>query len=582
MVERVWQAVGFRSNRASAPHLGRCVAISLALHAASGAAGVVGAQVEAPLTPNIGVDPDARRHVGMFTDVSHVALTRRYVFSAATGGIAVFDRILGQWQPPLPLPRPNPRSVLPITALAADPVDDAVWFGMQGFVFSYRPATGQLTRTAVSGDVMLIAFDTSITSDAFVRTTPGWTRISRTGAVSAAQPQQLDERLVGKRAGLNHAFAKFPGLRAHLLTVAAKRNAQQPFSYFEVRDAAVSAEHASEVWIGTSNDGLWKMDARARTIWPLNFGLADRDAGPLVVAADGILIAPGSSARGLVMHVTDDLKHWASMETSGDVPWRGNHTYAMSVGGSFAWLGTDMGVVRVHLLHEAKPVAWTTKQGLPSDAVHFVAATTNGAWAGTTAGLVFINTRNDVRQVEVPVPTTRVRAGTLGETWPVSRSVTSLSVVRDTVWIGTRYGLFLAGPDDVRATQVLRDDVRFEGEVGVLSFTETDSTLLIAADNRIYLMPRRVTATAAETRPLAGAPVGPLHAVTMDARSIVTRTNDGIIVAPRFGRGVTTLLKQDVDFQGNVVSFVLSRDWFWLATTAGLTRIARQPDGSIR
>ena len=126
---------------------------------------------------------DERQRIGSFSNVQAVAVSRRYVFAAGSSGIAIYDRVMNSWLPPLT--RDDGLNDQQITVLAGDPVEDALWLGVPGGVIMYRPLTEQLQRTILTGVPDLIAFDRGatggVTGDAIVRAGGEWTRISRVG-----------------------------------------------------------------------------------------------------------------------------------------------------------------------------------------------------------------------------------------------------------------------------------------------------------------------------------------------------------------------------------------------------------------
>ena len=72
-----------------------------------------------------------------------VAVSRRYVYSATSSGIAIYDRTFQTWLPPLS--RELGLIESQINVLAGDPVEDALWLGVDGAVVMYRPQTEQVT-----------------------------------------------------------------------------------------------------------------------------------------------------------------------------------------------------------------------------------------------------------------------------------------------------------------------------------------------------------------------------------------------------------------------------------------------------
>ena len=131
---------------------------------------------------------DERQFIGSFADVRAISVSRRYVFSATPSGIGIYDRLFNTWLPPFT--RDNGFTDNQLTAFAADPVEDALWYGAPGAIVSYRPQIEQVQRTIIIGVPDLIAFDKSPVGDVYVRAGGQWTRVSRTAhAIFSSRPR---------------------------------------------------------------------------------------------------------------------------------------------------------------------------------------------------------------------------------------------------------------------------------------------------------------------------------------------------------------------------------------------------------
>lgn len=545
----------------------RCVAwaataLLLAMNAcvASGASGA-GGTTSRPFGRS-----DERRVIGGFADVRAVAVSRRYVYSATGSGIGVYDRLFNAWLPPVS--RASGLDDAQITALVGDPSEDAVWIGVPGAVVVYRPQTEQLQRTFIAGVPDVIVFDRTTNGDAYVRATGQWTRVSRIGTTTAvAGPPTASQLIVP--ATLSDVYQRFPALRSGSPLLFSRQQSDRPLRPYPVVSGTWSPDQPNDVWLGTSGDGLYKVEATLQQATPIRFGLIERGVGAVALAADGVWAAGlgQSSLRGGLSFASSDLQRWRWIDGTITVPMAGMRATSMSLRAQRAWIATDRGVVRVRLDGSEEMTAWTLLDGLPDNRVYAVAAREDGVWAGTARGLAYISDSSGSRD-------RRTRG--LGVQYLDNTPVYALQQVGDTLWIGTANGLMALPPTGALA-RPLGGDPALRRRITALAWSDT--VLLAAGDD--FVLRLAPSGGSEPTRMLAldVAQVGQVTRLAIDDRTIVMAGTDGVVLLQR--RGGVRVLRAPGEVPGPVLDVVMSREFIWMATPNGLVRFRRASDGGL-
>lgn len=541
----------------------RLLAVAIALSACvpAGSAG----NASAP-SPGSGRH-DERQLIGSFSTVQAVAVSRRYVYAASGGGIAIFDRQFERWLPPLT--RTSGFTDQQITVIAGDPVEDALWFGVPGAIVIYRPLTEQLQRTMIVGVPDVIAFDNRGTGDALVRSGGQWTRVSRVGITTPMSAAPAAGSMFVPST-LSDLYARFPALRTQPQLLLREQQANRPLQRYAVLAGAASPDRTSEVWLGTDGDGLYRLDPNFLQARALPYGLLEPGVGALALAADGIWAAGLGLAerRGGLTFATNDLQQWRWIEGTITVPLAGRRTMALATRAQRAWMGTDRGLVRVHLDGSAEVQAWSVLDGLPDDRVLTVAPRDDGAWIGTPRGIVYVSDSGRTRRV----------GARLLENVPVY----ALQFIGDTLWAGTEGGVVaIASPLLADRAALLRPsgaDPALRRPVRALAWS--DSVLLAATDDAVLRIAPRGGVAPTRVAALDGQQVGRITRVAIDDRAMWLAGTDGVIMLSR-QTGNLRVLRAPIDVPGPVLDLVASRDWLWLATPQGLIRLRRSADGLV-
>ena len=515
---------------------------------------------------------DERQRIGSFSNVHAVAVSRRYVFAAGSSGIAIYDRLMNSWLPPLT--RDDGLSDQQITVLVGDPVEDALWLGVPGGVIMYRPLTEQLQRTIVTGVPELIAFDRAGTGDAIVRAGGEWTRISRVGIATPMIRPPLASALILPRT-LNDLYTQFPTLRTQPSLLLRGQQSDRPLRNVQIISGAASPERASDVWLGTAGDGLFRLDPAFMQSTPLPYGLMEPGVGALALAADGVWAAGlgQSFDRGGLSFVARDLQRFRWIDGTIAAPLVGVRALSLVTRASRAWLGTDRGLVRVRLDGTQAMQSWGVLDGLPDARVLSVATRDDGVWAGTARGLVYVSDSNDTRNV---------RTRGLGVRVLDNMPVHALQFTGDTLWIGTEAGLMaIASPNGSVGGVVSRpaaSDPALRRAVRALAWSDT--VLLAATDDAVLRLAPRGGVEPVRVDALDVRQVGRVTKVAIDERTMWLAGTDGVVIVSRRD-GASRVLRVPGDVPGPVLDIAVDRDYLWLGTPQGLIRLRRRGDGGL-
>lgn len=549
---------------------------------------------------------EERVHVGSFAVIDAVAVSQRFVYVAGSGGVAAFDRFSERWQQPRTrdLDRELGRDVgfgisapaagPPITVMAGDPTEDAVWIGVPGAVISYRPFTGQVQRTPITGVPQRIVFERPGAGsglgggDALVQSGGQWTRVSRLGLASPVATLPASAQLLVPPT-LGDLLARYPTLRAQPQLLLGADRANRPRRQFALLAGAASPDRASEVWLGTDGEGLIKVDPVFAQGAAMPYGLIEPGAGALAPAVNGVWVASlgRSQRRGGLTFVTPDLQQWRWIDGTITVPLAGVRTFSLATRGRRAFMATDRGLVRVLLDGAQDMTAHTRLAGMPDDRVFAVQPRDEGAWAGTARGLVFVNDDSivgDERRAQA-------RRGP-GRVLLEGTAVFALQAVGNVLWAGTSAGLvrLAANPlDEMPAPMFVGREAMLRRAVRALA--TSDSVLLVATDEAVFRLPVSTTSERGGVAPSVdeGAErfteldpllVGEPTRLAVDARTVVLAGRDGALLYAR-GSGARKRLQVPADLPGPVLDVLLQGDWVFFATPQGLVRWRRSRDGLV-
>ena len=510
-----------------------------------------GAASEARTSPVAAGRRDEIVAIGAHNEITHVSAGERLVFAATREGIIVYDALFRAWLPPIGA---STDVRLPVSVLAADPAEDAVWIGASGRMAYYRPRMDYLVSTVLPGTPEELFFDRAdLGAGAFVRVGGRYVRMSRGSGVYApvgAVPPP-ERRLTPPTA--RDVFRAFPALESFLpLLTRADDLEQWPAS------AATMTPGRSEVWLGTRGNGLLRVDPSFSRAEAVPFGLLEPGVGAIALAADGVWCggvgAPGE--RGGITFASLDLQRWRWIDGPPSRPLLGARANALAVRERTAWIATSRGLFQVDVDDENRMTRWDAGDGLPSDAATSIAPTADGAWVGTTAGLAFVD--RAVRPIEPRI------------------GVRDLRLRGDTLWIASTNGLLaLAFPDTV-PHRLSVSDARLTRAVSAIALA--DSVLAVATDDEQLLEIDLRSRQVLSPRAASFGAIRRIARLAMDGETIWIAGEGGVLVIHR-SSGRSSLLGSRSALPDMATDVVLTQDVAWIGTRGGLVRVRRRADG---
>ena len=514
--------------------------------------------------------------VGDYGEVGAIAASPRMIFAAAAGGLAIRDLLADRWLPPLTEADGYPATR--ITGIAADPELDAVWILAIGEVLFYRPAIDQLIRTVIAGRVDRIFFDRlDPGGGAYVGYANQWMRVSAAGFASPVDYDRLPpagqrvmpptlETLMDEMPSL-HSFAglltRDDALRSWRLTSGAK------------------VPQRSDVWLGTLGGGLYLADPMFNRARPISYGLFERGAASLALAADGVWIgALGLDLRGTggIVSTTSDLQQWSWLRGPADGSMAGLRVHDIVIRDGTVWVATDRGIAQRTIRGNTTPgeSEWRWTRGRQFGRAFALAVGTGGIWVGSDQGVTHLP------GIGGGLSDDRGATEARTERTIASPPVRALVLIGDTLWAGTAAGL--------RRLRVSDPAPRFFDFAnsapawlsrGIVALARSDSIIIAATDERVAMIDLgRGTAGQLPGEPDL-ARLGRLFTVGVDARTVWVGGDRGAVVIDR-ATGVIRSVNPVGVLADPVLDIVLQPDFAWLATPSGVVRVRRLPDGSTR
>jgi ligand-binding sensor domain-containing protein len=458
--------------------------------------------------------------VGGFGRVGALAATQTRLYVGGEGGVAIYDRLSMRWLMPAALPGP-------VRELLVDRLGRGVY--------------------------------------AFAN---GWWLVSPNGAMvqsTLGTPPQRDD--VAPSPDAQQILRETPGLQSlgALLTRDAQLRTWQ-------MTALARAPERNQVWAGTDGGGVFDVDAAFVRSTQMPYGLRARGATALALAADGVWIAEEPDVfSGQDVGITfaaADLASWRWL-----TPARGGYAIvAMAVRGHDACLATTAGSFIVDL-DARTPV--TPRQdalvqvGDPMDA----RGTPDGCWVGGTAGLARLPWRAD----SAAQPTV-ARDGS---------PALSLASSGDTLWIGTLAGIRIRTGDGGTLSSATLPNV-LRGPVRALALA--GSGLAVATDRELWLTDGAARVGSARRVDVPLDRLGRIRRIVADERTLWLGGSRGAAALSlrdyrwRFlsPSGIGPAFSASLDRERDVRDVALAPGVAWLATAAGILRVARGADGMPR
>jgi len=474
--------------------------------------------------------------VGGFGRVAALAVSQTRAFVAGDGGIAIYDRLGSRWLVPAPLR--GAREIL------VDRMGRGTYIYANGWwiLSSDRTLLPLSPGQAPSRDEVIPSPD----AQQILRETPG---LQSFGALLTRDAQ----------------------LRTWPLSVLAR------------------APERNEIWAGTNGGGVFVVDPVFLRSTQMPYGLRNRSATALALAADGVWIAEEPDAAAApdlaITFASEDLTTWRWLS-----PAHGAYAVAaMTVREHYACMSTTIGAIVVDLESSTPAVPRLhayTQLGDPTSAW----ATPAGCWVGGTSGFTRLPWPSD----------SAARAITFSNNGAASAFASS----GDTTWIATMAGVRVhvsGSTDGGEAAAGASHAALFEATPAALpnalrgpirALTLAGAGLALVTDRELWLTsgPARLSSAVRVEAPIDR--LGRIRRIAGDERTLWLAGSRGAAafslrdhrwqyVTPSGATGAGGFAI-DLDRAREVRDVVLSARVAWLATAAGVVRVARGADGMPR
>lgn len=495
--------------------------------------------------------PEERTLVTDLTVVTAIAATRTTVYAATPNGLGIYDAALLNWRQTVgPL---DGWPATPVTAMAANPDDDAVWMAGQGLWMSYDPFLRRIDTGPLPGYADLVVLDAEDPSrGAYFHTSAGWYFVARGGfaAVPASDLPPPARRLGGLTgAEFNQRLPAFDAARFRILRDDQLRS-------YRLTSAAV-APLTNEVFVGTDGNGAWRVDPLTYSTDRLPPGLLGAAAGAVGITRGQICVASSAriaSPRRGISCFDEGVGNLTYYESSGLAGLPGIVAHAVLVTEHAVWVASDQGLLRAPR-RGGRVIQMLSRDGLPSNQVLALAPAPHGVWVGTSAGLALV------------ADTGRTAIVTAHADGPAVLALAATDT--DTLWAGTSAGLVafllpIGGP-----VARMTGPAALQGAVQALALN--GDTIVAATGSRFVV---RDGGTWRIVEP-PGPPVGTILRIVADEHGFWVAGDlgfawfrpDQALWTPIVSPGDVTLPVRDI---------AASRDYVWVATDTGLLRFEKR------
>lgn len=493
--------------------------------------------------------PEDRAVVTDFSLVDAVAASPWNVYAATRHGLLLYDRRTRAWQLPVTTLDGYPTSRVRVAL--ADPAGNAVWLGTDDGWARYDADVRRWDRGTAPGGVsgmMLDAGDAG--GGVFLRSAAGWNFLPRGGLIPVpGTPLPPPDRRL-QPLDVRTALATAPMAEAQRALILTDPRLRQ----FQFTSAARTADDNS-LFFGTNGMGIVRLDPTMGDWEPLAFSLLASGADALVPGSDGVwaVSSARSGGRNGLTWLPDDLSSTTLLEPpAGNGFGTAQVRRALMVGRAL-WLATDAGVFRVDP-GNGRTRRFTIGDGLPSEDVRALAPAPDGVWIGTTRGLAVITTADQVVRLSGAPP-----------------SVLSLMVVRESLWVGTAFGLELLPPGaqepivppSVAAEPGLRSPI--------VALARTGDTVVAVLDDQVaWHDPLTDRWTLERPRVL----LGRIGAAASDVGGVWLGGSLGLAWWA-IGRKEFRAQQIPGDLPAPVRDVVIASPWVWVASDSGVVRFRR-------
>jgi hypothetical protein len=175
------------------------------------------------------------------------------------------------------------------------------------------------------------------------------------------------------------------------------------------------------------------------------------------------------------------------------------------------------------------------------------------------------------------------RRGDVSQVVASGRAVRALLLTGDSLWIGSDAGLAVlraTTPDsEPRRAAAARSDSRFTRPVRALA--RSDSILVVVTDRDLLAINAHSGQPVRAFDAVDAGVVRAVNAMAMDDRTLWVAGDAGVLVVSR-ASGVSRLLTAPTAVPGETYDVVLDAAFAWIASSGGVLRVRRLPDGGVR
>lgn len=477
--------------------------------------------------------------------VTAVAASIDRVFACGPGGVLAFDPLTQQWSGPW-FPD-TPAWLAQVSSAMIDPVDGTLWLAAGTSWLHFLPVINTWEQGVLPGAIGMLAFDADDPSTGvWFRIGARWYLMPR--GSNLASPAPAPARLL-RPATVEEALRDNPGL-ALIGSALILNGRRQP-----ARILAVAKDPQGRGWwLATEGVGLLYLPFGAATPDRITFGLPSSSVAAVYAAPGGVWAATDvlGGTPAAVSFLPGDLlgARWNFGPPATGLPFsRVARIVAMEKN---LWLATDGGLIRMPFNGDLFE-RFDEGRGLPDSRVYAVLARQGHIVAGTARGLAELGDSGRMRRL----------APDFGD------QVNALEAYDDTLWVGTRLGLFALarGARDLQLPAALDQGPAYRDPV--LSIVWLGDTLVALGPDRLLY---RVPATGRwELGPRIAGQLGSLRTMVVFA--------DGLFVAGDRGVGFvrvnafpSRVIQVPDDIPSAPRDLAVDDDYLWVATANGLVR----------
>jgi len=479
--------------------------------------------------------------------VTAVAAGLDRVYASGPGGLLIYDPFARQWSGPW-FP-PTPGMLTTVSAAMIDPVDGSLWLAAGSNWVHFLPVVNSWEMGSLPGLIGTLGFDGDIpASGVYFRVGPRWYLLPRGSSFTSPAPAPARPLLP---ATVEDALRDNPGLAliGNSLLLEGRR---QP-----ARIVGVAKDPGGRGWwLATDGIGLLFLPFGATTPERMMFGLPSRSVAAVYAAPGGVWAATDilGGAPAAISFLPSSLAGalWNFGPPATGLPF--TRVARIVALGRDLWLATDAGLMRMPISGD-RLERFDESRGLPDARVYAVLARQGRVVAGTAHGLAEVGDSGRVRRIASSF----------------SDAVSALEADGDTLWVGTRLGLFAVrrGALDLGLPAALDQGPAFRAPVLAIAWLG-DTLVALNSDRLLYRVP---TTGQWMLGPTIDNQLGSLRTMVVYA--------DGLFVAGDRGVGfvrvntspLRVILVPD-DLPAPPRDLAVDDDYLWVATSAGLVRWA--------